>query len=135
MKSLIMTLGIIILLSYLNSLKTMLWDSKKRENHLKTGSDNIKDAQNLINPLIPYIFTIFYSLMIVGFLSYSISFLFPSKLIVISILMIAVTIYEFYTTIQHVKNSTYPKLKKFDIPVIMVKSAYIIFFLSLYIIR
>lgn len=135
LKSLIFLVGIILLVNSLYSIRTMLWSKKELDDYLIEGSKKIENMKFATNSKAPYIVNMVYTLLVIMFLSYSISFLYPSKLIVIPVLLILETIYTFYEGFEYLQDISKLTLKstKLNIIVSIISSAYNIFFLSLYV--
>ena len=136
MKILVGLLGVFLLLSSLDSLRKLLWSKKQFDDYVEQGKESVEIVQTAINYKAPFIISMIFTSLIIIFYFITIKILAPSELIVIPILLIISAIFSFIEVIILLKKEKFePKRRWYDIPLLIIKSAYIIVFLSIYLLR
>ena len=135
MKSIILLLSMLLLLLTLNNLRKRLWGKPQLSEYFDQGKRSVEIMQQTVSPMIfQIVSTTFVSLWII-FYSMSVNYLPFSKLIIIPVILMILTVYDYVKVIYafQEKGLELPELGILDIPIMIVKSAYIIMFLSIYV--
>lgn len=135
MKTLIILLSFSLLLMSLNNIRHTFWSKEELDEFVDRGKQSAEILEHVLSPRIVYITMIAIESLWIIFYFVTINVLIISPMVTIPIVLIIISLYDFFKAFLHVKKNglEIPKRKIMDIPISIIKCAFIIFFLTIYI--